>query len=256
MKYRVYIDEVGNPDLRSSDDPNHRFLSLTGVIVELGYVASVLHPQMEELKTRFFGSHPDEPVILHRKELVNAKGPFRALKDPRLRAEFDRDLLQHLEDWDYTVITVCLDKKRHLETYSTWRYAPYHYCMHVLLERYVFFLNRRCTRGDCIAESRGGKEDNRLKASYARLWEQGTDFVEPEQFQRALTSRELKVKPKASNISGLQLADLVAHASRNEILRGQGLLFWQMGRFAELVIRILAGKYDQMGGKLFGRKFI
>jgi hypothetical protein len=31
-KHRIYIDEVGNPDLESSDDPNHRFLSLTGVI--------------------------------------------------------------------------------------------------------------------------------------------------------------------------------------------------------------------------------
>lgn len=37
MKYRIYIDEVGNSDLESSDDPNHRFLSLTGVILELGY---------------------------------------------------------------------------------------------------------------------------------------------------------------------------------------------------------------------------
>jgi hypothetical protein len=26
MKYRIYIDEVGNPDLESCDDPNHRFL--------------------------------------------------------------------------------------------------------------------------------------------------------------------------------------------------------------------------------------
>ena len=80
MKYRVYIDEVGNPDLRSSDNPNHRFLSLTGVIVEVGYVASVLHPQMEGLKALYFGSHPDEPVILHRKELVNAKDPFREMR--------------------------------------------------------------------------------------------------------------------------------------------------------------------------------
>ena len=28
MKYRIYIDETGNPDLDSSDNPNHRFLSL------------------------------------------------------------------------------------------------------------------------------------------------------------------------------------------------------------------------------------
>ena len=31
-KYRMYIDEVGNPNLGSSDNPNHRFLSLTGVL--------------------------------------------------------------------------------------------------------------------------------------------------------------------------------------------------------------------------------
>ncbi len=60
MKYRIYIDEVGNPDLESSDNPNHRFLSLTGVILELGYVQSTVHPQMEELKAKYFRSHPDD----------------------------------------------------------------------------------------------------------------------------------------------------------------------------------------------------
>lgn len=80
MKYRIYIDEVGNSDLDSSDDPNHRFLSLTGVILELGYVQEVLHPQMEKLKAKFFHSHPDEPVVFHRKELLNAKPPFEALR--------------------------------------------------------------------------------------------------------------------------------------------------------------------------------
>ena len=34
MKYRIYIDEVGNPDLDSSEHPNHRYLSLTGVIFD------------------------------------------------------------------------------------------------------------------------------------------------------------------------------------------------------------------------------
>jgi hypothetical protein len=29
--YRIYIDEVGNHDLTHADDPNQRFLSLTGV---------------------------------------------------------------------------------------------------------------------------------------------------------------------------------------------------------------------------------
>ncbi len=42
MKYRMYIDEVGNSDLNSSDNPLHRYLSLTGVIVGLGYVRDIL----------------------------------------------------------------------------------------------------------------------------------------------------------------------------------------------------------------------
>jgi hypothetical protein len=38
-KYRMYVDEVGNPDLGSSGNPNHRYLSLTGVMIDLEYVS-------------------------------------------------------------------------------------------------------------------------------------------------------------------------------------------------------------------------
>jgi len=41
----MYVDEVGNPDLGNSDNPNHRFLSLTGVIISLEYVKDVLYPE-------------------------------------------------------------------------------------------------------------------------------------------------------------------------------------------------------------------
>jgi len=256
MKYRIYIDEVGNPDLESSDNPNHRFLSLTGVILELQYVETILHPQMEALKAKFLRSHPDEPVIFHRKEMLHAKPPFENLRDDKIRAEFDRSLLRLLDLWEYTVISVCLDKKKHKETYTTWRYDPYHYCLAVLLERFIFFLKRMNAKGDVMAESRGGKEDLRLKASFARLWENGTDYVAPKEFEEALTSKQLKVKPKANNISGLQLADLLAYPSRNEILKEQGLLQREFGPYTLKVIEILQKKYDQHEGKLFGKKFL
>ncbi len=256
MKYRIYIDEVGNPDLASSDNPNHRFLSLTGVILELGYVEKAVFPQMEDLKRAFFGSHPDDPIIFHRKEMVNAAFPFEKLKDDTIRNRFDAELLSLMQTWEYTVITVCLDKKTHKETYTAWRYDPYHYCLAVLLERFFFFLDRLNARGDVIAESRGGKEDRRLKDSFARLWEKGTDFVAPEQFQKVFTSKQLKVKPKANNISGLQLADLLAHPSRNEILKERGFMNREFGRFSAKVIEILQKKYDQVEGKIYGKKFL
>ena len=256
MKYRIYIDEVGNPDLDSSDNPNHRFLSLTGVILELGYVGAVVHPQMEVLKAKYFHHHPDEPIIFHRKEMVNAKPPFEILKDKTVVNKFDSELLALLESWDYTVLTVCLDKKMHKETYNIWRYDPYHYCMAVLLERFVFFLKRMNSQGDVMAESRGGKADMRLKDSFARLWEKGTDYVAPEQFKEALTSKQLKVKPKINNISGLQLADLIAHPSRNEILAEQDMLGRDVKPFAMSVIEILQKKYDRRGKEVFGKKFL
>lgn len=256
MKYRIYIDEVGNPDLESSDNPNHRFLSLTGIILGLDYVKSVLHPQMEALKAKYFDYHPDEPIVFHRKEMVSALSPFHNLKAPDIRAKFDRELLTLLRSWQYIVISVCLDKKKHKETYTTWRYDPYHYCLEMLLERYVHFLERGDACGDAMAESRGGKEDRRLKDSFHRLWERGTHFIEAERLQATLTSKQLKVKPKANNISGLQLADLLAHPSRNEILRENKLLSSNLAPFARSIIKILQDKYDREQDRVYGKKFI
>jgi hypothetical protein len=107
----MYVDEVGNPDVGNSDNPNHRFLSLTGVIISLDYVKNVLNPEIEAMKVKYFSAHPDDPVILHRKELLSGKPPFHSLKDPETRSFFDMELLDCLNKWQYTVITVCLDKK-------------------------------------------------------------------------------------------------------------------------------------------------
>ena len=256
MKHRIYIDEVGNPDLRSSDNPNHRFLSLTGVVVALDYVRSTLHPDLEALKVAHFGSHPDEPVILHRKEILHGKHPFEALRASDKRAAFDAHVLGHMRDWEYIVLSVCIDKRRHRDTYQVWRYDPYHYCLAVLLERFVFFLDQADGEGDVMAESRGGKEDRRLKESFLRLMERGTDFVDPDRFAKRLTSRQLKVKPKTNNIAGLQLADLLAHPSRNEILLENGYHGIKLGPFAEKVVALLAGKYYQRKGVVYGKKML
>lgn len=213
MKYRLYIDEVGNSDMGASlDDANHRYLSLTGTILELGYVDAVLHPSIERLKREYFGSHPDDPVVLHRREIIQRKPPFEALRNPTIELKFAVELMGLLKEMEYVVISATIDKAEHRQKYATWRYDPYHYCLHVIMERYVMWMRRRrpC-QGDVMAESRGKKEDMRLKRSFSGIWERGTDRMAAEQFRDALTSKELKVKPKANNIAGLQLADVLAY---------------------------------------------
>jgi hypothetical protein len=213
MKYRIYIDEVGNSDLGSSSNPNQRYLSLTGVILELGYVDEIFFPELEGIKRKYFHSHPDDPIILHRKELVNKKPPFALLRDPRKEDAFNADLLQSLRRWEFVAITVVIDKLRLIEQYLVWRYDPYHYCLKILIERYVRWLQARKAVGDVLAESRQGKEDMRLKRSFERVYEEGSEWVTPALIHEHLTSRQLKVKSKANNIAGLQLADIIAHPS-------------------------------------------
>jgi hypothetical protein len=223
VKYRLYIDEVGNSDMGASADPNHRYLSLTGVVFELSYVDRTLFPELEALKRKYFGAHADEPVVLHRKELVNKKTPFEALNDPATEAAFNNDFLNLLRQLNFTVLTAVIDKLEQQQRYRSWRFDPYHYCLTVMVERYVLWLRQQKAQGDVMAESRGGKEDRRLKDSFERVCEQGSDFVPPDQFAAHLTSRQLKVKSKANNIAGLQIADIVAHPSfRATLVRREG----------------------------------
>jgi len=251
----MYVDEVGNADLGSSDDPNHRFLSLTGVIIDRAHVRSTVYPQLEALKTAYFDSHPDEPVILHRKELVNGRGAFVRLRNPVVRAAFDEELLALMRAWDYTVISACLDKLAHRERHSVWRSNPYHSCLAVLLEHYMHFLDRRRGRGDVLAESRGGKEDKRLKESFAGLVEEHSAIASAELAAGALTSEHLKVKPKSANVAGLQLADIIAHPSRNEILSEHSRDV-TIAPFAARVIAVLQAKYDRRGDRVFGKRML
>lgn len=253
MKYRLYVDEVGNPDLGSSDKDDHRYLCLTGVAFNLGYVNDVLYPQIEKLKRDFFGSHPDDPIILHRKELIYKKPPFSVLKDPEVEKKFNKELLKKLGEWEYTVISVTIDKQEHVERYSTWRYDPYHYCQEVLIERYRLFMNINNHWGDVMFESRGGKEDRRLKDSFRRIADNGTNHLSSEQLHEHLTSRELKVKPKSANVSGLQVADLIAHPVRRWFFKNVFGKHEDKKTFGDEIIQILdQQKFFRYNGKIIG----
>lgn len=52
-----------------------------------------------------------------------------------------------------------------------------------------------------------------LKARYTAAFEKGTDHISAENIQKRLTSKEIKIKPKSDDISGLQMADLLAKSS-------------------------------------------
>ena len=72
--------------------------------------------------------------------------------------------------------------------------------------------------GDVMAESRGGREDEELRAAFDITLQKGTRFHNPEQFQAVLTSGDIKLKKKEHAIAGLELADLLAYPFKREMI--------------------------------------
>lgn len=252
VKLRIYIDEVGNNDIGSSSIPNHRYLCLTGVVFDLGYVKSTLTPELELLKSKYFNSHPDDPIIFHRKEIINKKHPFKALCDPKIEKDFNAELLLHLERWQFKTITVLIDKLEHQNRYATWKYDPYHYCMAIIFERYHLRLKELEMNGDMMFESRGGKEDMRLKNAYRRIFEQGTEWIKHEDIDDTITSKELKIKSKSANVSGLQIADLLAYPLYRYALKSFKLKDDGRETFNEQIIEVIKPKIFKSGSKIMG----
>jgi hypothetical protein len=240
MDCRLFIDEVGNDDLVSESE---RYLSLTGIITKFSAHERVITREIEELKRDLFGHHPvTNPVILHRKEIVRKEPPFQCLWLPEDNAKWEAGILGLIENLPYIAGTALIDKHEHAERYKVWLYNPYHYCMQALVERYVLWLNRHDLTGDVMAESRFKKEDKALKAAFTYLYEHGTDKIPHAVFQRCLTSREIKLEPKESNVCGLQLVDIIAHPS-HQLLKCRLRDEEMTARFGKQVTQILLDKH-------------
>lgn len=255
----MYVDETGNSDMDSSDDPNHRYLSLTGIILNLDYVRLHAKPRMESAKYTFFAAHPDDPLVFHRKEILEGEKAFRSLKNAEKRAGFNAWLLTYLTELEYVAITSVIDKKEHKDKEPGRQRHPYHYCMEVLVERFCYFLRGAGAMGDVMAEARGGKEDRFLAEAYAEFYESGTSQLDAKFVQRWLTTKQLKIKDKKQNVCGLQIADLIAHPSAHAVRqRYNGESF--PACFGDEIKRILheSKYYRRNDGTIagFGMKFL
>lgn len=250
--YRMYVDETGNADLAASSNPDHRFLSLTGVIVSIPHFREYGIPEIQRIKAVILELDPDEWIPLHRNEIMQKKFPFHALRKPGREQQFSAAVLKLLRDLQYTVVTAVIDKQAHLKRYTLWQEDPYHYCLKILFERYCLILNRKGARGDVIAESRGKKENARVSAEYEKLC-RAPHPIRPDVVKKCLATRKIKIKRKDQNIIGLQLADLIAHPSSmhaRSVFNGEP----QRAEFGRQIVQILRdSKYHRDdAGKIEG----
>jgi len=244
--YRLYIDESGDHVMEDETTlvrESHRYLALVGCWIAPD-VYPAFHLDLEALKMKHFPHNPDEPVVLHRKDIVDRHRLFWRLRDDKKREEFDNDLIELFSRTPFTVFGAIVDKLAHKHQYLH-PIHPYHMALNFLLQRYCGYLNHMSRRGDVMAESRGGLEDKELKSAFAYIWENGDMYHPSDFYQRALTSKELKLKRKHENIAGLQMVDLLAHPVRRYVLVCHQATSEEPTDFERRMFKILEGKFNR-----------
>lgn len=246
--FRIYIDESGDHHYHDScdticDEASSRYLGLIGILFEVrAYREASI--DLENLKQKCFKYDPDYPIIFHRTDIINKRGPFSILRYPDKAEEFNAQLMEFLNKTQFLIIIVVIDKKAHYEKYHKAAFHPYHYALTAMLERYCGYLNFRNSRGDVMAERRGGVEDRSLMKAYSYIYINGTYYRQSSFFQRALTSKEIKIKPKTANILGLQIADLLAHPCKQELLFEKGRIERPINVFGTDLCKCIKHKYN------------
>jgi len=244
---RLYVDESGDHSFHAiaGAEWRKRYLCLLGCVFRADYYQQTFCGALSQFKAEHFGDHPDERIILHREDIVQKRPPFDCLQEAEKLEAFDAGLLNLIAQTDFVVIAAVIDKytsqRRH---YSSLPFDPYHVALLAMLERYCGLLRFRNCMGDVLAESRGGNEDRQLKAAFHTVYKVGTRYHPPKFFQEVLTSKELKIKPKAHDIAGLQLADVLAHPVKHQILMERGIAPAPFG-FADAVAKIIETKYNR-----------
>jgi len=134
-RYRLYIDESGDHVFRRLEDPAHRYLCLLGCWFS-GADYRAFHTELEAIKQRHFPHSPDDPVILHRADIINCRRWFWRLRDEKRRAAFDDDLLDVIGQAGFRMVGVVIDKRDLQQKHGDAAAHPYHLALGFMLQRY------------------------------------------------------------------------------------------------------------------------
>jgi hypothetical protein len=206
--YIVFADESGDHGL-TTIDPQFPIFALVFCVFEKGAYCNEIEPAFRRLKFKYFGH---DSAILHEREIRKQEPPFAFLRsDPRLRLNFMEDVNSLMASAPFHAYCAVIDKMKHKARYSD-PWNPYEiamqFCMEKLSNRLVVDGQRgRLTH--VLFEARGREEDRQLELEFRRVaanqkqW--GWRSVD---FNR--TPLEPIFVPKAANLAGHQLSDLIA----------------------------------------------
>ncbi|WP_342658281.1 DUF3800 domain-containing protein [Sphingomonas sp. NY01] len=208
----MFIDDTGDVTNSTTNSPQNRYASISGVIIDRAYLQATFEPSFQKIVRRHFGEKEDgSPVVLHRRQMISPpkEGPFACLRDDTKRGAWDAACLDMMTRAHYTVITVCLDKVAFYYHHPKAALDVYETLIQNAVERYFYFL-RANGSGDVVVEAQNSGTDKAIKDRFRHVMETGTEHINAGKLQSVFTSKEINIEPKKAGYAGLQFADLIA----------------------------------------------
>jgi hypothetical protein len=227
-EYIVFADESGDHGL-SSIDPEFPVFALVFCVFEKSRYTNEIEPAFRRLKFKYFGH---DAVVLHEREIRKQDRPFAFLRESEaIREAFMADVNAIMADAPFHAYCSVIDKHKHRARYAD-PWNPYEIAMQFCMEK---LSNRLVADGQSdrlthvLFEARGREEDRQLELEFRRVAANGKRWGwRAVDFSRA--PLESVFVPKAANMAGHQLSDLIARPLALRALRTD-----QTNRAAELV---------------------
>jgi hypothetical protein len=199
--YVVYVDESGDHSL-ASIDPGYPVFVLALCVFHKRHYSETIIPAVEKLKFNYFGH---DSVVLHENEISKQKGAFAFLSHLPTRIKFMEQLNSIMDASNFILIACVVDKAR-LSRGEGANSNPYHIALGICLEALHGFLTEKGqvnVRTHVVVECRGKKEDRELELEFRRIRDGSNPGSQCLPF-------DVVFADKKTNLTGLQLADLVA----------------------------------------------
>lgn len=206
--YIVFADESGDHGL-ASIDPQFPVFALVFCVFEKARYCEEVEPAFRRLKFKYFGH---DAAILHEREIRKQEPPFAFLRqDAATRAAFMADVNTLMADAPFHTYCAVIDKLKHKARYAD-PWNPYEIAMQFCMEKLSNRLVADGQRGrltHVLFEGRGREEDRQLELEFRRVAANGKRWGwRAVDFTR--TPLEPIFVPKAANLAGHQLSDLIA----------------------------------------------
>ncbi len=226
MTYNLYVDESGDEgDYLDADKKpivgSSPYFVLGGIIVDESTVQRFEDEYDYMLYYRFHGNPLPEKFKLHYYPLRNNKPPYDQIPIDD-REGLEKDVFDIINRLDCTLISASIGLAAHSKYPEP--VSPRAYALHLLQERFQYFLEERDSYGTVIYERLNAKMERRIKQAIRRL-QKHSNFPKPTDLTR-INPRVQNGDPTQQPI--LNLADFFAYLPYTYRMSGQYSSYYKL----------------------------